>query len=482
MIGIKFTRYCCFLLFVFALSFIFVLNAGAKMKAGESVELSPPVCIPTPDGKLEYTITYPQATFIIIHFSEFNLDNGAKVELLDENGVPVVTYGESREAFHALAVDGDTVTVVLHAPQGSSNRVVIDRYGYGYPSGETGAEEGSLVESTCGADDKTDRECHKATYRYNVANSVARMLYEDPAGSGSWWYCTGSIVSPYGHFLTNNHCISTQSVANTLQARFNYEYTTCGGTTLKSYDTYSGSTLVLTNAGLDFSLLTISGNPATKYGYLPLSGRSLTKYEGIYIPQHPGGDPKKIAATYDGTMWCQVRTALASEAKAGYSVNSSLLHNCDTIGGSSGSPVLDTQNHVIGLHHTGYGCAGDLSSYHPTGNAADGYNGAILMSKILPLIAGYLPQDILDDNYGSCSGCSGNWVWGKVREAWRYTSGAQERIWLYFATTNPSYIWVDFKAEPVLSRMATEAAESYHWFGTYWKSSSTWSNARLWYY
>ena len=452
--------------FVFALSLIFALNIDAKMKAGETVavNISSPVLL---QEDWTYTVTKDGATFIKLHFKKLILKKGDRVEIVDKNGALIITYNESRNDFWAPAIDGDTVTIILRAPAGSSSLLLVDSYGYGYKPGEIGGEN-QFLESTCNIDDKTDLECHPGTYRYHAAKSIGSALFRQ----GSEWYlCTGFLVSPSGHFLIANHDIPSQTVADTLDVRFNYEYTTCGGPTLKSYDTYTGSTLLLTNAGLDFSLLTINGNPATKYGYLPLSGRQLTKGEGIYIPQHPGGI-KKIAATREGTIWCDVPQPVVSES--GYDANSSFMHRCDTAGGSAGSPVLDIQNHVIGLHHAGYGnlCPGSSSQ---------GYNGAILMSKILPLIAGNLPQDILDANEGSCSGCSG-WVWGKVQEAWRYTSGAQERMWLYFTTTAPSYVWIDHRAEPVLSKMATEAAESYHWFGTYWTSTTRWTNARLWYY
>ena len=460
---IKVTKYTTLLFFIFALSLVFTTNLYAKVKVGETAAVN----ISSPSelrGEWAYAVTKSGATFIKLHFKELVLSGGDKVELMDKNGASIISYSESRNDFWAPAVDGDIVTVIL-ASAGSSSRFVIDSYGYGDTAGES-----ATAEVTCGGDDKTDRECHGATYRYNAAKSVGRMLFQEYAGGG-WYLCTGSLISPNGHFLTNNHCISTQYSAGTLDVRFNYEYSTCGGAILKPFDTYNGSVLLLTNAGLDFTLLTVNGNPATIYGYLPLSGRALTQGDLIYIPQHPGGDPKKIAATREGTIWCDVPQPMVSEG--GYDANSSFMHRCDTIGGSSGSPVLDTQNHVIGLHHTGYNLC--------PGSSVQGYNGAILMSRILPLIAGNLPQDILDANEGSCSGCSG-WVWGMVNEAWRYTSGAQERMWLYFTTSAPSYVWIDHKAEPVLSKMATEAAESYHWFGTYWTSGTRWTNARLWYY
>lgn len=466
---------------LFSLLFLGLLRNGeARMKVGDTHILEQSISCASQIDEYQAVIKRPGSTFIIVYFSSFQLEEGDTVEIVDSSGITRETFDSSQSgAFWAPAVDGDEVTILLNSSSGSTSSFTIDSYGYGDPS----LESESVLESTCGTDDKTDRECHRGTYRYVNAGPVGRMLFQ----SGTSWYnCSGSLLSYQNHFLTNNHCINTQSEADTLQVRWGYEYTTCGGSTTKSYNTTTGSTLHWTSSGLDATLLTIntsSYNPALNHGYLPVSGRALRKNEGIYIPQHPAGGRKKIAAQKDGVLWANVPTPLTTES--GNTANSSFLHNADTVGGSSGSPVLDTQNRVIGLHHTGYASSPynctNLHPNHPTGNPADGYNGAILMSKIFPNIKGYLPADVDQYATGSCSGCSG-WVWAHVKEAWRYTSGAQERMWVYTRESTPYYMWTDTKADVLRTRMFTEAAASRHWLGSYWWSSSSFSNLRLWYY
>ena len=460
-------------------------TADAKYQVGETQSYR--VEISAAGGNDTAIIQREGATFIKVHLEALSLVGSDTLRLFDADGTLQSTYDSSSNgSLWIPSVEGDAATIVLNAPEGSASRAVIDEFGWGFGETEMLSANGYvadslIIESTCGTDDKRDRECHRGTYRYNEAGSVGRLRFRDD-DTGGFFLCTGFLVSYQDHFITNNHCIDTTTEAASAEARFNYEYTSCGGSTLKSWDQFNGSTLVWTSTGLDATLIIINGDPAATYGYLPLSGRVLQRNDPIYLPQHPAGLPKKIVATNNGSLWATVPTPLTSES--GYTTNSSFLHNADTLGGSSGSPVLDTQNYVIGLHHTGYAsppysCT-ILHPAHPTGNPADGYNGAILMSRILPQIAGFLPADILQRASGSCPGCSG-WRWSRVREAWRYTSGAAERMWAYFQTASPNYIWTDAKADRLRSRMIVEGAGSGHWLGTYWWSSNSWSNIRLWY-
>jgi Trypsin-like peptidase domain len=223
---------------------------------------------------------------------------------------------------------------------------------------------------------------------------------------------------------------------------------------------------------LDFTLLTLAGNPVATYGYLPLNGENLQPGDPLYVIQHPGGGEKKIHARHTGTANedCVVKDSDWSEP--GYSANSSIQHTCDTEGGSSGSPVLNDNNQIVALHHTGY--AGSPALCSNNGGAGAPCNGAIEMEQILPLIRGDLPAD-----RGGSGGTTG-WVWYRSQESWRYESGASERVWNFFLNTSAT-AWVDSKAQPTLAEMFAASSQSGHWLGLYWTSATNWSNARLWY-
>ena len=107
-------------------------------------------------------------------------------------------------------------------------------------------------------------------------------------------------------------------------------------------------------------MLTLQGSPQSTYGHLGLLNRAPSVDEGIYIIQHPGGNPQQIGY---GTVY---NTTANSNKDLGYYV--------DTEGGSSGSPVFaDTENKVLGLHHYG-GCP----------------NSGVKMDLIYEAIIGYI--------------------------------------------------------------------------------------------
>jgi hypothetical protein len=231
-------------------------------------------------------------------------------------------------------------------------------------------------ESICGANDLQDPACFDVAKRH-AGDAVGRMLFQ--ATDGGWYLCTGSLVSAYNHFLTNNHCISAESEAQTLEVRWRYQYSGCGSGTVTTDSVSTGADLVRTDAKLDYSLLHLSSDtPASRYGYLSLSSAKAVKGETVWIPQHPGGDPKKFAVTSDMDGGdCRIDKV----GIAGNGAHTDVGYYADTEPGSSGSPVLDAADEIVALHHFGTG-----------GAACDkrDMNQGVRMDKIYPEIAGYL--------------------------------------------------------------------------------------------
>ena len=66
------------------------------------------------------------------------------------------------------------------------------------------------------------------------------------------------------------------------------------------------------------------------------------------IIQHPGGQPKQVSFFPN----CAGATVTVPGRQT---TDSDFGHVCDTLGGSSGSPVLDFDTgQVVGLHHLGF--------------------------------------------------------------------------------------------------------------------------------
>jgi hypothetical protein len=102
--------------------------------------------------------------------------------------------------------------------------------------------------------------------------------------------------------------------------------------------------IVKTNPELDFTLLRL----ATPSDRQPFTfDTSVIENQLMVIIQHPAGRPKQVSIDNCKVFGAQVAGVTPALTDFG--------HGCDTLGGSSGSPVLDIQTgRVLGLHHLGY--------------------------------------------------------------------------------------------------------------------------------
>lgn len=73
----------------------------------------------------------------------------------------------------------------------------------------------------------------------------------------------------------------------------------------------------------------------------------------------------------------------------------------------------------------------------------------------------------------------GTWNWYKLAQTWYYVPGGTPTLYADF-TNSADYIYISSASHQ--ASMMNHAAASYHYLGIFWDSSSTWTNARLWYY
>jgi V8-like Glu-specific endopeptidase len=295
------------------------------------------------------TIVSPGAKFLRVHFVDMKLAAGDYVSVSSPGGAQFWTYtGKGLHGtgeFWSFAVDGDTALVELHAGETPDYGYRIDRIGHG-------TESFAALEVVCGTDGREDVACHPTI---NV-DPVARLLFQS---GGGMFVCTGWLVDGANNstLLTNNHCFSTQAEVNTLQAKFNFQKTTCGGGMNANDEDFAGGTFLKThpvNGGLDYTLCTLQGNPEATWGEYLATRKRVREGQLIYFPQHPGGQPKEIGFWEDSahTIRCKVDTVRATYG--GSAPKSQTGYGCDSQGGSSGSPILDAGTlHAIAIHHFG---------------------------------------------------------------------------------------------------------------------------------
>jgi V8-like Glu-specific endopeptidase len=183
--------------------------------------------------------------------------------------------------------------------------------------------------------------------------------------------CTAWLVSP-DVAITNNHCIARSSQAKGAKISFNYEEGVSSGQRVW----YDCSTFVATWKNLDMTALRcapINGVlPGDANGWLTVSSTDAADSDGIYV-LHQNCD-------YYTTSGCSPtkKYSAGKILEANYS-STDASYDADTLGGSSGSPVLSAAtNEVVALHHYGFG--GD-------GNGRGTHNSGVRAGEIKPALA-----------------------------------------------------------------------------------------------
>jgi V8-like Glu-specific endopeptidase len=175
-----------------------------------------------------------------------------------------------------------------------------------------------------------------------MANPVGRLdLLVEYRGETGIRTCTASILSKK-YILTNNHCApnktsKTKFIKTLLLMNFygeNLEHLTT------SYKVKMPP--VEQNATLDYAIFEVEGDPSQKFGQVALDPRDPQPGESLVIIHHPAGLPKH--ATRGG---CRANTPRSVRG-------TDILHRCDTLPGSSGSPIFaSNSNAMIGIHYAG---------------------------------------------------------------------------------------------------------------------------------
>ncbi|HEV2211019.1 MAG TPA: FG-GAP-like repeat-containing protein [Verrucomicrobiae bacterium] len=193
--------------------------------------------------------------------------------------------------------------------------------------------------STC----ENDIACYPAWL--TPANGVARIGFVE---TGNTYLCTGCLLntvpttySPY--FLTANHCILNQTVASTLELWWFYQSSTCNGTppsVTSVPHTSGGADFLATFGPNDFTFLRLRQPPPAGVQYLGWTATPPAIGTAIVTLHHPGGNPTKISfgniTRSDSSFWY-------------IQWNNGVTEN-----GSSGSPLLNSSQQVLGQLYGGY--------------------------------------------------------------------------------------------------------------------------------
>ena len=159
---------------------------------------------------------------------------------------------------------------------------------------------------------------------------------ETTAAANSSKYCSGSLIAT-NLFLTAGHCVDASTVGDFVS--FNFERV-AGGTMVLT-QTHAQITAIVEDSpgGLDYAIVRLAGTPGATFGVAAVAAADAPVGEAITIIGHPNGEPKQIEA---GTV-------------ASRSTDYLRYGNVDTLGGSSGSGILNAAGQIVGVHTNG-GC------------------------------------------------------------------------------------------------------------------------------
>ena len=175
---------------------------------------------------------------------------------------------------------------------------------------------------------------------FDAGRPVAKIAFVSNKGPA---VCTGFMISE-SRMLTNHHCINNDEICKSADVIFGFH---------KPSDPLGEEVqkclrLVDEDEELDAALIEVAGSPGTRWGSLAFSDGDANVPEPTVVVQHPAGFHKFVSRKD-----CVVSTMPADGVKEGE--GSDFGHSCDTMEGSSGSPVLRRADlKVVGLHHWGF--------------------------------------------------------------------------------------------------------------------------------
>ena len=364
-----------------------------QIGANRSVEVSPNTRAQkflNPDGSqiIVLIIKSSGASGVGVHFRNFALIDGEEVYVYGAAGDSIV-FGPFTDKgpwgsgeFWSGTVDGDTVVIEFYKRN--------DENGQGFEIFEIShilAELDWRLRSN--EPDVLNCEVDASCNRVSENDAVGRILFNDNGPR----VCTGTLLNDLAqdqipYFLTANHCVPTQAVAQTVEVYWFYQTTSCNSGVLRSWvHSPPGANLLAGQSANDFSLLRLQNNaPGGTWfsGWTSVAQPTGTSVFGLH---HPDGYTPPSIPSY-------LRRVTGSIVSTNVNCGDSGLVNgyiaAWTSGtseeGSSGSALFTSNGHyVVGVLSCG--------PQPPTCNNPDGAYSKFsnFYSQIQPYIGGPAP-------------------------------------------------------------------------------------------
>jgi Trypsin-like peptidase domain/Fibronectin type III domain len=237
-----------------------------QIGVNRSVEVSPNTRAQkfvNPDGSqiIVLIIKSSGASGIGVHFRDFALADGEEVHVYGA-ATDSIVFGPFTDKgpwgsgeFWSGTVDGDTAVIEFYKR--------TDENGQGFEIFEIShilAELDWRLRSN--EPDVLNCEVDESCYGGPEKNAVARIVFND----NGVYVCTGTLLNDVAqdstpYFLTANHCVNSQAVAQTVEAYWFYQTTSCNSGVLRSWvHSPPGANLLATQGSNDFSFMRLQNN------------------------------------------------------------------------------------------------------------------------------------------------------------------------------------------------------------------------------
>lgn len=195
----------------------------------------------------------------------------------------------------------------------------------------------------------------------SVRNAVARMVYLKDGGA---YLCTGTLLNDSGstgtpYFITANHCISTQTVASTLQTDWFFRAPSCNSRTLSSSTVKrtGGATLLYATGDTDTSFMRLNDTPPAGATFSGWDASARVLNSTVMGVHHPRGDLLKasfgpLVATANCTSTGGTSMACSQASGTSGSYYAVEWSRGLTEGGSSGSGMFQS-GYLVGTLYGG---------------------------------------------------------------------------------------------------------------------------------
>ena len=240
-----------------------------------------------------------------IRFFDGNTADGDTGQVSASQDFPVVIredfYDDGEpEILWSPTVEGDTIGIEITLPSRealSDFSLSIEQVSHIYVP----MESLGYVPKELECPNHIDVQCRVGSFSSNYDSAVARIDFVD---DGYSYNCSGTLLNdseadtfiPY--FLTANHCVSTGTVARTVEARWFWQRASCGNASIDSRHTttFGGTDLLETSVAQDSTLLQFKSSLPGELFYSGWSADPISHPTQVYGIHHPDGDVKKFSA------------------------------------------------------------------------------------------------------------------------------------------------------------------------------------------